>query len=157
MRKSPRRLISAGLAAVLTSVMLVVLTPGVGHAELCDTHSLWLGPPTGSYVCNYQPTPVLWPDGHLQWFIVGNYPPGSDQYPVYDSYQVAPYGTFTAWRNLGGNARSAVFATATDDGGLIVLYVTGTTGCRYFKYWETGQGWTPSQAGWSLQTGTAGC
>src|SRR4051812_5694772 len=55
-------------------------------------------------VCEYGITTVQWPDGHFQYFIVSD-----SNYGVYDTYQYGPYSSgYSAWRNLGGVARSGV-------------------------------------------------
>jgi hypothetical protein len=132
---------AVGLALVVAATAGVSAVSSPAHASTCAIN---VGPPLGYYVCEYGTTLVRWPDGHLQYFVVGT------DYAVWDSYQVAPYSTaWSNWRYLGGIARSRVTWYGVD-WTRIGLNVIGTDGRYYCKRWTSDADWWPSQTGWAL-------
>jgi opacity protein-like surface antigen len=103
--------------------------PGVGTGDA--------GPPsTGWFYCDYSPFLLIWPDGHPQYFVIGG------GYAVYDSFRRAD-GSWSAWRNLGGVARSGVLLhPSTALPSRLVIRVTGTNHTVYCKPWVSGDGWS---------------
>jgi hypothetical protein len=129
---SVRRVIH-GLLITIAVTAALVAAPTAAQASTC---SIWAGGYVhGYYICEYPPTLVRWPDGHLQWFVVGT----TNQ--VYDSYQVRPgSATWTSWRSLGGHARSSVgvrhlSATRID------IAVYGTYNGWWCKRWTSSTNW----------------
>ncbi|NUT21788.1 MAG: hypothetical protein HOV77_21650 [Hamadaea sp.] len=109
--------------------------------ETCVTPA---GPPFGTYICDYEPTIIEWPDGHRQWFVVGT--DVSNQ--VWTSWEYA-YDRWTNWEPLGGTARSEVICVTCVEtnpyaplhqlyDNHLAIEVVGTTGRFYELDWWPG-------------------
>lgn len=130
-RRSPLRRAMLAFAMLVAAFGVQLAMPSAAHAA--DNCPIYAGPNYGEYQCKYEPTLVQWPDGHLQWFVVGT--TGS----VYDAYEYN--NNWSTWRNLGGQALSSVdvdYLSSTR----IDISVIGTYNGWWCKRWTSTGGWT---------------
>jgi hypothetical protein len=122
--------------ALQALIGLVVLAGGLAFTAspaAASTCGITVGGHKGSYICEYDPLLVKWPDNHYQWFVVGT------DYHVYDTYQLTS-SSWSTWRSLGGTARSGVEVTYLTSS-RITIRVVGTTGGYFCKTWRSSGDW----------------
>jgi hypothetical protein len=128
------RLTVQAAVAALTLAAVMLFTPTAASASTC---AITVGGHAGSYVCDYPPLLVQWPDGHYQYFVVGT----NSAHSVYDTWQLSPGGSsWSKWRNLGGTALSRVYlvdGTST----WITIEVIGNDHYWWCKTWSSSSDW----------------
>jgi hypothetical protein len=125
------------LAAVATITLgaVMVFTPTAAFASNCP---ITVGGHAGSYVCEYPPHLVQWPDGHYQWFVVGTDPANH----IYDTYEISPgSNVWSNWRSLGGTGRSGVDVDFLSSS-RIDISVIGTDNGWWCNRWTSSSNWS---------------
>jgi hypothetical protein len=145
-----RRIARILAAAVLgTLAMLPVAAPAHASISPCATEDVWVGGhqlPVGKYICAWGWTEIGYNGGdHV--FVVGT------TYNVYHTWTRAD-GSWTSWENLGGSARSEVYAASMNDGSrrwltLTVFDINNRPYCKIHNGYNRPGGWWPSLTTWS--------
>lgn len=129
--------IRLAVRAAVATVALGAVTFFAPTAASASSCGITVGGHAGSYVCEYPPRLVQWPDGHYQWFVVGTDSSNS----IYDTYQLSPgSSSWSNWRNLGGTGRSGVGVSYLSSS-RITIDVTGTYNGLWCKTWTSSTDW----------------
>lgn len=158
MRVTPHTTARRRVATILAAAVLgtLAMLPVPAHAAyptaVCATelatyndHRL----PVGKFICDWKPQETYY-NGGFHIFVVGS------TYNVYHTWTKAD-GSWTAWQNLGGTARSNVLVE-TDSYSTTHYYleltVMGTDNnwyCKIHNGRKRANDWWPSVGGWSAR------